>query len=745
MFTLLEISGDHIAELGDENLRELIGLLCEADYCLAGLSTSGITWGGHQNAPDGGLDVVVRGPVLPPERSFVLRIPTGFQVRTYDMPKRKITDEMRPNGSLRESIKELLQGSGAYIIVSSSGSTAETALNNRKNTMKEAVTDEICHENLHVDFFDRGRIATWVRSHPSMILWVRIKIGKPLSGWRPYENWARTPGGVNEEYLIDNGLRLHDRDTGTGQVLTVADGFSRLRSKLAMPRKCVRLVGLSGVGKTRLVQALFDDKVGENALSPFLAIYTDVSYSPIPAPVELANQLTGALTRAILIIDNCSLDLHRRLAHICSDQQSNVSLLTIEYDVRDDIPEETSVFRLEPANDSIIEKLISKRYDEISQVDAATIAKFSGGNARVAIVLADTVEKGDTLSGLCDEHLFQRLFWQRHTSDNSLLSSAQACSLVYSFEGTDTSSDESEIKFLASLSDKSPLGLYSDVAELQRRDLIQSRGDWRAVLPQAIADWLAKRALESIPKDTLVNEFIGNSERLKKSFTRRLGYLHDSEVAIDIVNDWLGQDGWIGKKIDNLNQLEIQILNNIAPVSPDKTLEAIERAAKGSRGSEFISRDNLQIIEFVRLLRQLAYDEVLFDRSVGLLCRIALSEYKWAKNDSRSQALIDNSRLKLLQGNYGNQSYVQDELKSLFYLYLSGTHASIEARVKVIEKLTDSKDEDEQVLGISLLDVMLEADRISVQLVSLSLVHGPETLVIVQSQVKMKLTGMMLP
>ena len=173
--------------------------------------------------------------------------------------------------------------------------------------------------------------------------------------------------------------------------------------------------------------------------------------------------------------------------------------------------------------------------------------------------------------------------------------------------------------------------MYSDVAELKRRDLIQSRSDWRAVLPQAIANRLAKCALESIPKGTLVNEFIGNSERLKKSFAHRLGYLHDSEVAIDIVNDWLGQDGWIGKKIDNLSQLEFHILNNVAPVSPDKTLEVIERAASGSRGSKFISRDNLQIIEFVRLLRQLAYDEILFDRSVGLLCRIALSEYKWAK------------------------------------------------------------------------------------------------------------------
>ena len=63
MSNLLEITGDDIARLNDAELRELIGLLCEADYRQAGLSTKGITWGGHQDARDGGLDVVVREEV----------------------------------------------------------------------------------------------------------------------------------------------------------------------------------------------------------------------------------------------------------------------------------------------------------------------------------------------------------------------------------------------------------------------------------------------------------------------------------------------------------------------------------------------------------------------------------------------------------------------------------------------------------------------------------------------------------
>src|SRR5438128_5334435 len=108
MSNLIDISGDDIARLSDVELRELIGLLCEADYSLAGLPTKGITWGGHQDARDGGLDVVVRDGVSPPSTSFIPRSVTGFQIKKPDMPRSEILQEMRPNGAVREEIRSLI-------------------------------------------------------------------------------------------------------------------------------------------------------------------------------------------------------------------------------------------------------------------------------------------------------------------------------------------------------------------------------------------------------------------------------------------------------------------------------------------------------------------------------------------------------------------------------------------------------------------------------------------------------------
>ena len=54
-----EIEAKDISELGDDDLRELVGRLCEAELVQGGLATSSVTWGGAQEAADGGLDVSV--------------------------------------------------------------------------------------------------------------------------------------------------------------------------------------------------------------------------------------------------------------------------------------------------------------------------------------------------------------------------------------------------------------------------------------------------------------------------------------------------------------------------------------------------------------------------------------------------------------------------------------------------------------------------------------------------------------
>lgn len=680
------ITGNDIAELSDEDLRSLIGLLCEADLRSVGIPTAGVTWGGHQNAKDGGIDVRVEVSCSVHKDSFIPRSITCFQVKKPDMHNSAIKNEMCPNGNLRQVIQDLVNTNGAYIIVSSKGSTSDSSLMSRREAMQQAVSDCPNSSKIKLDFYDRERVAAWVRSHPSIILWVRNKVGRPIQGWRTYDNWARTPGGTEEEYMLDNNVHLYNDGNFNSDGLSTVEGINKLRAAVSCPTSTVRLVGLSGVGKTRLLQALFDQRIGENPLNRDQVFYCDISDNPNPDPKSLAESLITLQKPAILAIDNCPPDLHRRLTSVCVVPSSLVRLITVEYDVREDQPEETEVFRLEPASLEIIEKIICIRYKHISKVDAYTIAKFSGGNARIAIALANTVPKGGDLANIRDEDLFIRLFQQRNETDNDLLKTAQVCSLVYSFDCEITKEKNSELKLLGSLIGMSEHQIYANVSKLKRRDLVQQRGRWRAVLPHAIANKLAKRAFEDLPMDSIYAVFEkGGSDRLLKSFSRRLSYLHRCNAAIEISKKWLSYNGLL-EDIRHLNKFQIELLKNIAPINPELVLFSIEKVLNYEEAEEFFSRNNYNYIEFTRILRALAYDKELFERSVELLIKFALTEDVKENNNS-----------------------IRSLLKSLFQIWLSGTHATPKQRLAIISSLVHSTDDKKVDLGISLLDAALES------------------------------------
>ncbi|MGW5840000.1 hypothetical protein ACWFZ6_18505 [Methylorubrum extorquens] len=682
---MFDVSPDEIALLNDVDLRELVGRLCEAEIASLGLSTSAVTWGGNQTAADGGLDVRVALPEGTLIAGYIPRYSTGFQVKTPDMARAAILAEMRPNGTIRPVIEELAEESGAYIIVSSHGSTADTALRNRRNALREALTGVVTAAQLHVDFFDRTRLATWVRQHPGLITWVKEKVGRALVGWRPYGSWAGAAEGVEAEYLLDDKLRLRLGTQRDAHTQPVADAIDELRDELAQPRKVIRLVGLSGVGKTRLVQALFDARISSRPLPPSLAVYTNLSDDPDPQPAGLISDLIANRTRAILIVDNCPPDLHRRLSDLCAASNSTVSVLTVEYDVRDDQPEGTQVVSLDTSSPDLIEKLIQRRFSHLSEVDARTIAEASGGNARIAIALAGTVQRSETVSGLSDDELFQRLFRQRHEPNDALLLAAQACSLVYSFQGEALAGDEAELSRLAVLADQAPRELYRHVGELLRRDLVQRRGVWRAVLPHAIANRLAARALEDTPYDLIDQQLVtGGTDRLARSFSRRLAFLHEHPHAVAIVDRWLASGGLLGD-VTALDGLRREMFENVAPVLPETTLKALERA--GGSDPQVAA---IVLSEYRWLLCSLAYDPPLFERSATLLAMAAThsSDEREAKEAS-------------------------DAFTSLFTIYLSGTHATIEQRLGLIEQLLRSGEPRQRSLGLAALDEFLEATHFS--------------------------------
>ena len=682
---MFEITKQELLGLNGAQLRELVARLCEAELRAHGVPASSVRWSGAHTAADGGLDVECRVEDSDFRGDFVPRPRTGFQVKKPSMPRSKILSEMSPRGTLRRVFSDLSATNGCYIIVSLGDDPTDPRASARQNAMRAQLEPVRSLGDLRTDFYGRSELANWLRRHPGVQLWARDKLGIPLDGWKPFGRWTITPPGDPDELICSSGvsITLSGRDSTR---LEIGEGIQAIRDVVRTSHRALRIVGLSGVGKTRIVQALFEDSVGANPLDRSLAIYADFGTGTDPTPYQAVARLKANDHQAILVLDNCPAATHNSLAAEVSDAP-NIHLITVEYDIREDHPDITTVVRVDANGTNIVQALLSRRYPTLGVTNACRIAAFSGGNARLALALANALEYNENLSGFSDAQLFDRLFHQRGSQDPDLLSIARTLALVYSYSVASDEGGVDELATLARLTGHNRQALYAATQILVERQLVQRRGNWRAILPPALANHLAATGLDYVPIDELRNTFEAPpNQRLLKSFGKRLGYLHLHNTAQQIVRSWFSP-GSLLHAVEDLNDDRIQLLVNVAPADPEAVLSAIEtRAELAGSGGLFTGADS-RSQRISDLLGAIAYDATHFERCVALLVSLATAPH--------------------LEQNY--RADIARRLVSLFALLMSGTQAMPETRERVLCRYLRSPREDERWLGGQMLEAALKA------------------------------------
>lgn len=497
----------------------------------------------------------------------------------------------------------------------------------------------------------------------------------PMQGWQRFNDWSNTKAKIEAEYFVDENVKVispnHHRDNG----INVIDGINEIREKLNKGGTSVRLVGLSGVGKTRFSQALFDERIGEKSLDHRNVWYCDLGDSPTPLPEHFIDELIKKHKPFILIVDNCGQDTHANLTKNIKETQ--ISLLTIEYDIKDDLPENTEVYKLKPISEEIVKRVVDRHYPDISDLTSRKIAEFSGGNYRLALAIASNIGKTDNISVLTDGQLFERLFWQQGQKNDDLFKIAQIFSLVYSFNIEDSGTENSELDFLARL-----VGVNCDTAieaieTLKQKDIIQQRGQWRAILPHAVANRLAKELISKKLVSQLDQYCQQMPQRLQRSFIKRLSYLHDQPKVQDLVKSWFKFDGWLGQKLldDTYNEQDLVYIRLLGSIDEEQLLSLFE--AKNYQNPDFLTRKNAQYVEISRLLRCLAYHEQNFKRAFDLLLIFSKDEKEEEKSNS-----------------------IRELITSLFRLYTSESLANLEMKKEVINELNEKPEYQSLLLKV---------------------------------------------
>jgi len=600
------------------------------------------------------------------------------------MPPSKVSGEMLDRGMLKPAIRELLTRGGAYVMVSAKDSCTEKMLAQRVAAMHKVVGDAGLPADVALDFFGADRIADWTNRHPGVALWLREHLDGPSHGWRGYGSW--TAASTAEGFLVDEQPRVEaPGEQGTRQ-LTIAQTLMELRAKLRNPGRAIRLVGLSGTGKTRLVQALFEAGFDAEPLPAHLAIYADAGEALQPPPIEMLRRLAAQARPVMLVIDNCNPETHRALQTALAIRAGRVALLTVEYDIDAGEAEEADVYRLGVTTPELLDRLLAQRELALGSGVRQQIVNLSEGNLRVALALASAARRTGRLSGLSDADLFRRLFWQGRQPDASLEHAARVLALVYSFkvEESDVPEAEQEITRLARLAGCSVAELRRHLGTLLDRGLTQRRGPWRAILPHALANHLAARGLGAVSGEALWRE-LRQHERLSLSFARRLSALHDSPEAQALVERWFREAP--GMAIFNEHSMQgREVFRRLGPVRPDLALVRLEQLTaiegQGLLGEHHVFyRD-----EVVWVAGQLAYPAADFVGAAEVLVRLAMHEGSGSK---------------------GSGSSMPRPLERLFRPVMSGTEADDAQRRALLASLLDSRDARRQRLALVALQTML--------------------------------------
>ena len=523
---ILDIKKDDLTRLSSDQLAELIFRLAQADVVSRGYSPACVDKLGHNNAPDGGIDIRVKVETSKFDKGFLVKPNTILQSKKSKMPKNKILKEMRSkNDKLRPAISNLAENGGSYIIVSLED---PACLKGHINAMKEAVSDDQNKDNIDLQFFGLSKLHQWLDKHLSVVFWLKSELGQDCSGWYPYGLWSNPYEGDDDSFISAPGISVQLLG-GQGWEMSIEDAFEPMCKIIRSSYKITRIIGLSGVGKTRIVQAIFDKTLNENAIDRKKAIYTDIDTKPVFSAHNMLDRLIAEDRKAIMIVDNCPPDFHSSLASKVSTSNSKISLITIDYDIKDDLPDMTEVIKIKIDKTKIAEKLLLRRFSYIEKDKIKRIVELAGGNIKVSLAIANRSQQDEIRLELSDENLLDRILLQRNKYNDDLREQSKVLSLVYSF-----SDDDSELKILGSICGYTEDSLRRTIKKLKTHGVIQDRSNYQTIFPDAIANRLAALEIKTHRIEILYNIFKeSDNDRLSKSFASRLKIMRGNGLIKD--------------------------------------------------------------------------------------------------------------------------------------------------------------------------------------------------------------------
>jgi hypothetical protein len=668
MTRLFEITHEDINQLNDSQLTNLLRQLLHLEASRFKIAARGISIPLNIDVPDGGEDGRIQWKRGPKSTDYIPSRLTLFQNKARDMGPKAYADEMHQKDSVRlkPRTEEGLDAGGSYVLCTTQ------ALNGRQiadriKAMRAAIRDagKSYASQADLRIYDANLIRDWTNHYIPAITAVSCWHGRPLlPGMQTWEYWSEF-----EEYrrfpFVPSDL---------------IDGYiAQLRQGLAEPRRVARIIGLSGLGKTRLALEAFRPTSQEQRSTPDLhhrVVYIDAALEITNLAATISNWCAQGF-EGILVVDNCDLYLHQQLQRYIQHTRSQFSLLTLDYNPEEkfDIP----TIRLEPSPDTLIQKILKQVYETLPIGELDRIAQYAQGFPQMAVLLAKARFNEDREMGnLRDDILLEKLLWSRGPKNDQARQILSACAL---FEHVGfTAEREEEYLFVARhIARIDADDFYRHVKDFQQRGVIDERGRYIRVVPLPIAvrlaaDWW-QGCSPTRARQLIAMEMPGD---LVEALCDRVAKLDFLPEARELVRDLCGELGPFGQAEVLQSERGARLFRSLAEVNPETAAHALERAF-GDWSHEELLRVGRGRRDLVGALEKLAFRRETFPTAARMLLAFAAAENEhWSNNATGI-------------------------FQQLFQVYLSGTETPPAERLVIIDEALASPDLHRHTLAVRAL------------------------------------------
>jgi hypothetical protein len=672
---IFDVDSSQIEKLDSNQLVELLKKLLYAEAQRAGISLRGVSVPLQITIPDGGEDARISWEGGLEQTDY---LPSRFCVfqskatKASSMGREGWKKEVRAKASqkkeeireLNDAVKDAIENNGSYIGFTSGVLIKSKIYKDRIDGIKEGIREAGANPDRlkSIDIYDANKIAGWASKHPAVAVWLNEKqSGLNLRGFQ-------TLTRLGERHDIESILQVEDKKSrfsiGSENIasknssITFDRAKERIADYLSEPKKAVRIVGSSGVGKTRfLYEALRDEAtIGKVALATS-AMYCDFRYIGNQI-FQIVQSLSETGNSALVIVDECSRDTAINLGNITANGSSNLRLITIGNDNQSIDQDSCLNISVLPADDTLIEGIIKQRHPKADYSEINFIKNLSDGYPRIAVLATDNSKAGAPILKSVED-IVERVLIGCGINRVEQVRAIECLALFKQLGADDKSS--SEIDFVAeNLARQTGDEMYEHLAHATKQHLVDRRGSYFIAQPIPIAAFLGARRLDLLRVNTILDFIENSSSALRESFLSQWCHFDGSRTASMVAQQLLAGDGWCGS-LEGLNtELGSQCLSAIVHIDPDRVTDAI-RYVYGNLSIDDLKSAEIKNRNLVEVLKILVFRKRSFDVVAPIMMRLAAVENRPSFSNAASR------------------------FNQLFQLYLSGTEADPSERFEVLD------------------------------------------------------------